>query len=660
MDAAAIEQTNAVRKSLGLAPLPVPNAALPNGPSFKDRYPDSDSDDEPASTLETREAAGFGNYQKHQNALRTKQRRAAQAAAIRKAKDLASRDAKLEGKALGDSDGDLDQDAKAWLRGSDKRQRRLEQKRARRLEEELAERERLATLKYDEKDLAGVRVAHEVGAFNEEDGEQILTLKDSEIKGDDESGDELENVNLREQEKLKEKLESKKRRPVYDPNAINENGESKILQQYDEEIDGKKRKRLILDGQGSTTEGRELMRLEVSKKLKAQPINLDILKEGVRSDYMDISEIKMKKPKKSKKSTRKRAADEDDIFPAAGNVNAENGDEIVDIDKAPLKRRSTEISFGDDNDLQALIAAQRRAATKKAMKRTPEDIIAEIKAHEDGQFSDTDAPGLLIEETAMFVENLDTSAARERARKTAQKKPAASPEVSAGSDDDREEGDIEMSDLKPEDEHSRRIREGIETSAVPATGLEGEKSLDDGLGATLSLLRDRGIVKGNEIEQKHLSLQNRELFRQEKERLMKDFDARAKLARERERQSGRWDRMSNREREEYARRENAQRDYELSKAEFDLANKGYRPSVELKYVDEKGNRLSQQQAFKELSHQFHGKGSGKMKTEKQLKKLEDAKAREAASVLDSSRPVGYNNAAGTTARKNKQAGVRLA
>lgn len=56
-----------------------------------------------------------------------------------------------------------------------------------------------------------------------------------------------------------------------------------------------------------------------------------------------------------------------------------------------------------------------------------------------------------------------------------------------------------------------------------------------------------------------------------------------------------------------------------------------------------------------MSHQFHGKGSGKTKTEKRLKKIEDEKKREAASGLGSA----ADNAVSTAAKKSKQAGVRL-
>ena len=49
----------------------------------------------------------------------------------------------------------------------------------------------------------------------------------------------------------------------------------------------------------------------------------------------------------------------------------------------------------------------------------------------------------------------------------------------------------------------------------------------------------------------------------------------------------------------------------------------YKPEVKLDYVDESGRSLSQKEAFRQLSHRFHGKGSGKKKTEKRGKKVEE-------------------------------------
>lgn len=50
---------------------------------------------------------------------------------------------------------------------------------------------------------------------------------------------------------------------------------------------------------------------------------------------------------------------------------------------------------------------------------------------------------------------------------------------------------------------------------------------------------------------------------------------------------------------------------------------GYKPDIKLEYVDDSGRSLNAKEAFRQLSHRFHGKGSGKRKTEKRYKKLEE-------------------------------------
>lgn len=50
---------------------------------------------------------------------------------------------------------------------------------------------------------------------------------------------------------------------------------------------------------------------------------------------------------------------------------------------------------------------------------------------------------------------------------------------------------------------------------------------------------------------------------------------------------------------------------------------GYKPDIRLEYVDESGRALNPKEAFRQLSHRFHGKGSGKKKTEKRQKKVEE-------------------------------------
>ena len=49
---------------------------------------------------------------------------------------------------------------------------------------------------------------------------------------------------------------------------------------------------------------------------------------------------------------------------------------------------------------------------------------------------------------------------------------------------------------------------------------------------------------------------------------------------------------------------------------------GYKPNVKVEYVDDNGRMMTPKEAFRYLSHRFHGKGSGKRKTEKRSRKVE--------------------------------------
>lgn len=673
-DALSIEQNNKIRVALGLKPLPVPGAEPDDatGPQFKDDDSAADSDEDPASTIETRQAQGYDNWKKLQDEADAKKKREEKNAAIKRARDIAQRNLKLQGATLGESDG-AELDTKAWLMQSKKRSKKIEKERARKLAEELEERERAAAAEYTAEDLAGIKVGHAVGDF--EGGEDyVLTLKDAAVD-DEEGGDELEDIHLVEKEKTTEKLELKKRKPVYDPNAENQG----ILAQYDEEIDGKKRKRFTLDAKGSTEEERQAKRQEVSAGLKKGVFSLALEPEVQTSDYMDISEVKIKKPKKKKnKTTKQRAVMDDEGLLPTESSNTPNGTsmEIDSTNGGPVtaarKPISEDVSFADDDDLQASLALQRRAAFRKRKKMRPEDLARQLREEESQTPMETDTleegaeePGLVIDETSEFVSNLQKPTLPEReARRTST--PAAEVSVKPEPEEEEEPGDVDMersyNDIEDEEDLQERLKREESSQArqeLTVTGLEEESTLDQGLGATLSMLRQRGLVKETDSSSSNSLLRDRQRFLQEKLTREAEAERRARTQRERDRASGKLDRMSAREREEYARWENKQRDQQEARQMAEIFNREYKPDVQLKYTDEYGRSMNQKEAFKHLSHQFHGKGSGKMKTEKRLKKIEEEKKREAMSALDSSQHTGMNNAMGQQARKNRQAGVRL-
>lgn len=60
----------------------------------------------------------------------------------------------------------------------------------------------------------------------------------------------------------------------------------------------------------------------------------------------------------------------------------------------------------------------------------------------------------------------------------------------------------------------------------------------------------------------------------------------------------------------------------------------YKPEVNIDYIDDSGRPINQKEAFRYLSHKFHGKGSGKNKIDKRQKKIEQLNKLEQMSSVD--------------------------
>ncbi|KAK3343987.1 SART-1 protein [Lasiosphaeria hispida] len=643
MDAASIEEINKLRRAMGMKPLPVPGAAAPSQAS-------AGEDPDAPSTLETREALAYGNFKKVQEAEEAKKRREEKAAAVKKARDKAQRFAALEGKGIADLDEDDELDAKSWLKNQKKRQKKIDAQK--KFEEEKAATQAIA--EHTSADLADVKVAHDMASFLDAD-DQILTLKDTGVLENEEEGDELENLDMREQERLQEKIDLKKKKPVYDPNDVGEPGEHGILGQYDEEIHGKKKKVFTLGAVGTANDLADILDAPIQKR-RHQVVELDVLEDAPApvSDYLDPPEIKVKKPKKKKsKSTRQRRADDEDALYPGDEPNGGDDDQQMDVDSGPVtfakKRKVFDEDFVDDDDLQTSLALQRKAALKKRKRTRPEDIARQLREEASQPPDDAEADkGLVIDEISEFVDALH--AEREEERKAPKPKPgnAVTAMEEGASDEDEEMVDAHIK------------HEASPPADVPITGVEEEKTVAQGLGATLALLKDRHLIEDQNGAEQNAKFRQRQAFLTELNRRMSQFDEDTRLQRERDRASGRHEKMSIREREEYARQQNTMREQHQSRIMDQLFREGYKPNIELKYIDADGRSLDAKEAFKELSHQFHGKGSGKGKTDKRLKKLAEEKRRMSQSMLDASQNLGMSSAASHQGKKRKEAGVRLA
>ncbi|KAH9039699.1 SART-1 family-domain-containing protein [Lactarius hengduanensis] len=617
----SLEETNKIRISLGLKPL------------TDDSAPADDKENKPRPTM--------------LNSERQKRNRRSQSTfmplriqdRISKVRNKRELNASLNGATLGDADADTD-DTLKWIKKSKKREKVLAKKR----QAELESMDKVFQEEYTEKDLQGLKVSHDFSKL--EDGEShILTLKDSRIL--DNEDDELQNVEMAEAEKTKERNELKIKKRDYTG--------------YDDEefVEGREgMRRTVLSstmnswkGPKTHAQSEEQAAVSINKAL----LSIDYTKNIESSDYLQKGDVGFKKPKTKKKRPTRRAAEDSDIIPVGDQME-------IDIKPSVPRVRDLDVNFVDDDELQAALASSRRAKIK-IKKVSPEEIarrVAEERARseepstvdvikvEDGEAEVEGSGGLVFDDTSEFVRGITYDpivVKREVPGADGPVTPAmlkqASPyedipmeeveELEAGEVLVKDEDDVDDDDaMLNAIEDAIRVTEAEEKAAAEdgnlGVGTSSEQTFSTGMASTLNILRQQGLVatpSDDQVDRERVQLQ-RDLW----------------LAEQRRRDQAQ---------REY---ENRLRDQQEARANLE-AFKNYKPDVNIVYHDEFGRALDWKEAWKALSHKFHGKGSGKMKTEKRLKKIAEEKKKEAMASGDT--PLSMNKAFQIRQEKTGQA-----
>lgn len=430
---------------------------------------------------------------------------------------------------------------------------------------------------------------------------------------------------------------------------------------------------------------------EAARRDNKQLLTLDYAKNQEVSDYLQEGDVGFKKPKAKK---RKKAAkvkisfdddDDDDDTPrgAASTPAAAEADATPDVemqDSEPVARatrREQTDNFVDDDELQASLAKSRRLKAKKTFKKmTPEMIaksLAEQRAAEEaeqaaaGTSNGVASPmvangaikqeqgegGLTFDETSEFVrairERPIESEMRSSARAVKQESPVASlGEVQVKREESVDVGDVPMrelnsSDIKARDEADvapgavevkeepeEEPEEGEALAAVKpeASDLDGDASeplIGRGMASTLSFLRKQGMVPHVDAE----------LATREQQQRQYDAWLASRRLEEQLRSTERQQSKASGSSVDQATREAHNRSREVEDARLAQERfRDYKPDVSIKYHDEFGRDLNQKEAWKHLSHVFHGKKPGTKKTEKRLKRIEDEQKRERMAAGD--------------------------
>jgi U4/U6.U5 tri-snRNP-associated protein 1 len=605
----SLEETNRIRVSLGLKPLQPEPAQAATG---ADAAPTAD-DEERIAYENLRALRAEQQQAKDEEALRNR---------LRKAKDRKALNERLAGRTLGDAEEDGSLDVKAWIKKSKKRERELAAKRAAELEQQDKEFQEEYTSgrdshpirsesNYSSEHLEGLKVGHDLGDIGQGEG-TILTLKDRGIlDGSDEEGDELISTQLVEKQRLQEHLSNKAKKPRYDPYAdeFDDSGTKKILRQYDEE--NRKTFTLGRDLKGGAAPS-------VSDKLASIAFDFERPHEIV-SDYADPSTIKIKKPKKKKekKNVRTTAALEDD------DTLALPEEAMQDQLPSSRKRKVVEdTGFGDDEELQALLADRRRQALKKRKISRPEDIVHDIR---QSMLEDLDEGveerGLVIDDTSEFVRGIDMTQPKSRPS------PPSPQQMEIEPEDEAPVVEMQLDEPSPEPQPEE------EPADAGIIG-EDDEVIPNSLAAILAALRRSGELESNASAKfSTTDLDRREdILAKQAHRASLTADE-ARRRREADRHDPHTARLSQREREARAEQDNLRRERREAEARNAEFATGFKFNVDVEYLDEFGQEMTKKDAFKRLSHTFHGKAFGTMKKGKYLAKTLDRQKDTGASVV---------------------------
>ncbi|XP_069500904.1 U4/U6.U5 tri-snRNP-associated protein 1 [Ambystoma mexicanum] len=566
-------------------------------------------------------------------------------------------------KSLGDDDLWLD-DATSWVEKSRKIQDERDQaERRAKLLQEMDEEFGVSNLvekefgqkkdDYSSRDLQGLTVEHTLDSFRE--GQTvILTLKDKGVMEED-ATDVLVNVNIVDQEKAKKNTELKKKRPDYKPYEEEESVDDMamlkhktVLSKYDEEIEGEKKKSFRLESGGTADCSWEKELQHIRENLRNQAQSLDLPAMKIASEYytpeeMDVTFKKTKRRVKRIRKKDKTVKVEDLLF--GFEMSAEDygsrirgrglwrsepeeeleegeyyeiGAEYPDLFPQSDDRRVEKMDISDDEEgespespvcieedeaeleLQKQLEKGRKLKQLQQLKDSGEKVIDMVKKLEasKGREEDDDPEkkgAIVFNATSEFCRTLGEiptyglAGNREDQEDLVdfdnEKEGSPNPNL----DSDGEEN-LGWSTVNLDEEQHQH-----DFSTSSTTILDEEPIVNRGLGAALLLCQNKGLLETQMQKIARVKAPNKSLP-------SALYCIEDKMAID----------------DKYSRRE----EYRGFTQEF-KEKEGYRPDVKIEYVDETGRKLCPKEAFRQLSHRFHGKGSGKMKTERRMKKLEE-------------------------------------
>lgn len=479
---------------------------------------------------------------------------------------------------------------------------------------------------------------------------EILTLKDTDLINDDDedgTGSILMNQDLSNKAKLKRNLAERKEAENIKFNGRHYRRNNKEEEEEEEEefndIDGLlTNNKVIMSGSTIDLSSNTAKPPPPPNDKKKNMLAITNLFEDLDNDTLSNNNniksnvpIKMKKIKKKKDNNKKKSNKlkllDDTIKPVELLVetNIGNDDDIDDI----------------ENQLSNSISNLRTKKLQTRLEFTPEQLAEEISANKRWEFErkleqenlkNNNNNNNVYNDTIGFLNNLETNILSESGE------VEVTTNINEESADDDDEDDVKQQEVE-----SKQTNPGVYSIVEEKQKEDEAPKFSGGLAETLKFLKSRNILDPESITTTNEELRQQELAREEaikKSELLKmKISIEERILKEELSKDKSYIRMPKIERSGYFEK---LLDTRLKQKGIIIDNntgtttkktnrgmvqnnlKIYNPKVELTYKDELGNVLNTKQAYKQLSHKYHGTGLDKnKKKQEQLKKQQQQQQR---------------------------------
>ncbi|PVH16621.1 uncharacterized protein CXQ87_004916 [Candidozyma duobushaemuli] len=405
-----------------------------------------------------------------------------------------------------------------------------------------------------------IAVAHTASALSDVKDGEVFTLEDQNVLDGEE--ERMVNEEIAKAEKLR-KTEAEKRKIATLKFGV------RFEEDEEDEADE------LAQVSGTTILLPQKQNVEPS--VKTGTTKMEALFDDI--DEPKPAAVKFKKKSKKKSSSKKRELD--------------NDEELETLQPMVTEELKFEAEDGDD-EIQSVLAKNREKQQKKRKLLTPEQLAQEIQSHQRIDLTEKTG-GVVFDGTSDFLSSIGQAV-----------------------EEDGVEEDVKEEVEKEIEEQVIETQEEIVPRSEEKTGPEEQEAPSKpkfgSMAATLSYLRGNNMVSAESAMEKGARKQQEQRIKEaELQRIAISIEERS-VKSELESDSS-YKRLSKEEQDSTLDRILNERLVakglvEVPKGRYSSYNSdrlsSYNPQVNLKYKDQDGNELDSKQAFKQLSHKYHG------------------------------------------------------